>query len=379
MMRNRHGRGRQRRTQPRFGGHNPLKVLAILAGIAVGGVVAAGAVGLLKLVLAIIGLATAAASGLLLYGWIIAAYLIYRAIRSRYANKEYAYRYEDDAPAWKQQFDREWEREWAKERAKAESRSRQTSKRPDTRPDTRPVEQRQRGIGTVTVAVLGGLLLALGANVGLSALNLSPMASTLLPALAGAGVGVGIYATLNRWVMPPIEHEKPPAREVRAQLGRIKRKAKLLSREAKAAGGVFNDLDYQADRLTSEAAALCDRLFELRAIARDARREFGNPPRPEGVPAQPESAEAWAALHAAQEAQKRLDALLARNRGMQQQCLVGIERIEDVLDVARLEIACPEGTATTERAPERLVQEVETELEAARRALAEVQRETQVL
>ena len=376
-MRNRHGRGRQWRTQPRFGGHNPLKVLAILAGIAVGGVVAAGIVGLIKLVLAIIGIATVAASGLLLYGWIIAGYLVYRAIRSHFASKEYAYHYEDDddEPAWKRQFEQEWEREWAKERAKADARSHQASKRPDTR----PAEERQRGIGTVTVAVLGGLLLALGANVGLSALHLPPMASTLLPALAGAGVGVGIYATLNRWVMPPIEHEKPPTSQVRAQLGRIKRKAKALARESRAAGGVFNDLGYQADRLTREASALCDRLFELRRIARDARREFGNPPRPDAIPAQPESPEAWVALHAAQEAQKRLDELLARNHAMQQQCLVGIERIEDVLDVARLEIACPEGTATSERAPERLVQEVETELEAARRALAEVQRESEIL
>ncbi len=376
-MRNRHGRGRQWRTQPGFGGHNPLKVLAILAGIAVGGVVAVGIVGLVKLVLAIIGLATVAASGLLLYGWIIAGYLIYRAIRSRYADSEYADRHEDEdhEPAWKRQFNLEWEREWEKERAKVTARAQKASKRPDTR----PAEERQRGIGTVTVAVLGGLLLALGANVGLSALHLPPMASTLLPALAGAGVGVGIYATLNRWVIPPIEHEKPPARQVRAQLGRIKRKAKSLSREAAAAGGVFGDLGYQADRLTREASALCDRLFELRGIARDARREFGNPPQPDAVPAEPESPEAWVALHAAQEAQRRLDELLARNRAMQQQCLVGIERIEDVLDVARLEIACPEGAATAERAPERLVQEVETELEAARRALAEVQRESEIL
>lgn len=247
------------------------------------------------------------------------------------------------------------------------------------RRDAHPSEERQRGIGTVAVAVLGGLLLALGANVGLNALHLSPLASTLLPALAGAGVGVGIHAALSRWVMPPIDDAKPPARAVRAQLGRIRRKAKSLAGEASAAGGVFSDLGHQADRLSREATALGERLFELRRIARDARREFGNPVRPEGVPTDAEAPETQAALDAAREAQQRLDELLARNRTAQQQCLVGIERIEDVLDVARLEIVCPPEAATAERPPERLVQEVETELEAAKRALAAVQRESEVL
>jgi len=368
-------------TQPRFGGLSPLKLIAVLGGIAIGGVVAAGIVGILTLVLTIIGLGSLSSGGLLTYGWIIAAYLIYRAIRSHHKSEEYGYEYEDDDDdddERERRLEHAWQREWAKQAAQAQAAPVAAPQPPQPRQDTRRAEQTQRSIGTATVAILGGSLLALGANLGLSRLNLPPMASTLLPALAGAGVGVGIYAMLSRFVMPPVDDDKPPTRAVRDQLGRIKHKAKSLAREASASGGVYSDLHYQADRLCREALALGERLFELRRVAREARREFGNPARPDGIPRDVDGPQALAALQAAQEAQKRLDELLARNRDGQHQCLAEIERIEDVLDVARLEIACPPGASATDRAPERIVQEVETELEAAKRALAEVQRESQL-
>ena len=363
--------------QPRFGGLNPLKLIAVLGGIAIGGVVAAAVVFILTLVLTF---GSVSASGLLTYGWIIAAYLIYRAIRSHQKSEEYGYEYEDDADddERERRLEHAWQREWAKQAAQAQAAPAAAPQPPQPRQDTRPAEQTQRSIGTAAVAVVGGSLLALGANLGLSRLNLPPTASTLLPALAGAGVGVGIYAMLSRFVMPPVDDDKPPTRAVREQLGRIKRKAKSLAREASASGGVYSDLHYQADRLCREALALGERLFELRRVARAARREFGNPARPAGIPRDVDGPQALAALQAAQEAQKRLDELLARNRDGQHQCLAEIERIEDVLDVARLEIACPLGASATDRAPERIVQEVETELEAAKRALAEVQRESQL-
>jgi hypothetical protein len=362
--------------QPRFGGLNPLKLIAVLGGIAIGGVVAAAVVFILTLVLTF---GSVSASGLLTYGWIIAAYLIYRAIRSHQKSEEYGYEYEDDDDddERERRLEHAWQREWAKQAAQAQAAPAAAPQPPQPRQDTRPAEQTQRSIGTATVAVVGGSLLALGANLGLSRLNLPPTASTLLPALAGAGVGVGIYAMLSRFVMPPVDDDKPPTRAVREQLGRIKRKAKSLAREA-SASGVYSDLHYQADRLCKEALALGERLFELRRVAREARREFGNPARPDGIPHDVDGPQALAALQAAQEAQKRLDELLARNRDGQHQCVAEIERIEDVIDVARLEIACPPGASTTDRAPERIVQEVETELEAAKRALAEVQRESQL-
>ncbi|HCA46363.1 MAG TPA: hypothetical protein DEP45_03095, partial [Armatimonadetes bacterium] len=73
--------------------------------------------------------------------------------------------------------------------------------------------------------------------------------------------------------MSPIDDERPTARQVREQLGRIRHKAKSLAREASASGGVYSDLHYQAERLCKEALALGERLFELRRVAREVRRE----------------------------------------------------------------------------------------------------------
>jgi chromosome segregation ATPase len=203
-------------------------------------------------------------------------------------------------------------------------------------------------------------VLALGANVGLSGLNLPPLASTLLPPLTGAAVGVGVYEALKRWVMGPVDDEYPPAREIKGQIKRIRRKARELKREAARAGGVFNGLDVKADRLAAEADELTDRLFELRDVARDVRRKMGDAARAGGP-------------------QERVHELLSRNRAAQRQCLVQLERIEDLLDVARLEVACPDEQMPPDRGREELVQEVETELEAARRALEEVQRQSQTV
>jgi len=348
------------------GGTGPLKLLAIVVGVVAGGAIAMWLVSVLMLVLTVVGIASASASGLLLYAWIIAGYLIYRAIRSKASDERY-YRYEDDD-----------EREW-REREYRRRAVRTVEVVEEARPDTRAKDERRRGIGSVVLAVLAGLALALGVNVGLGGLRLAPLANTLLPMLAGAGVGLGVYAALKRWVMPPIDEEKPPSRQVRAQIGRVRHKARDLAREAKAAGGVFSDLDYQAERLAREASELADRLYDLRRIARDARREMGNPARPDGIPHDATAPEVQSAVRRAQEAQQRLDDLLARNRNAQHQCLAQIERIEDMLDVARLEVACPDATPAPDHSPDRLVREVETELEAARRALAEVQRESQVL
>ncbi|MGI5818400.1 MAG: hypothetical protein ACOX9R_09920 [Armatimonadota bacterium] len=344
---------------PRFGGFNPLKLLAIVGGVVVGGAVAVAMVSLLVVVLTLIGVATAGLSWLLTYGWIIAAWLIYRAIRSRQAPKEYATGYVHDLGA---QGDEERRRE-AEYRRRVEELSRHATA---PRPDIRPKRETGREAGTVILAVLAGLALASGANVALGGLNLSPMAGRFLPMLTGAGVGVGVYAALKRWVMPPLDDEQPPAKQVRGQIARIRRKSRELSREAERAGGVFSGLDTQAERLASEASELADRLFDLRRVAGDARKALGNPTRP-------------AHASTASDAPQRLDELLARNRAAQHQCLAQIERIEDLLDVARLEIACPDQGAPADAAREELVREVETELEAARRALAEVQRQSQTI
>lgn len=341
------GRGKRRRVQvpnlPRMGRWAPLKAIAALAGVVAGGVVAVGVVMLVTLVLTVIGFATAGVGWLLTYGWIVAAFLIYHAIRSRQSPKQHAY---TDSGAVADDAQRE--REYQRRIAQMQQRSGATQPRP---------RKQHSSVGAGALAVLSGFVLALGANVGLSGLNLPPIAQTILPPLTGAVAGIGVFAALKRWVMAPIDGEKPPAKQVRAQIGRIKRKARDLRREATDAGGVFNGLDAQADRLAEEAEELSDRLFELRRVAGDVRAKIGRGDPPG----------------------QRVDALLSRNRAAQQQCLRQIERIEDLLDVARLEIACPDESLPADRGREELVQEVETELEAARRALREVQQQSEMV
>lgn len=359
---------------PRFGGWNPLKVVAVFIAVVAGGAMAIAIGAFLMLLFSMIGIVTSGAGFLLTYGWIIAAYLIYRAIRRSQTREHYAYEYDDDD--WRED-QREREREYRQRLHELQQRT--SAQAQMSRPDIRPKQKPQRHTGTTAIAVLSGLALALAANVGLSGLRLPPFATTILPPLTGAIAGLGVYAALKRWVMPPIDEEKPPAREVREQIGRIRRKARDLQREATRAGGVFSSLDTKAELLSREAQELADRLFDLRRVARDVRREFGNPARPLGVPQDASAPEVQSALRQAQEAQKRLDDLLSRNRAAQHQCLAQIERIEDLLDVARLEVACPDDSMPVDRGREELVQEVETELVAARRALEEVQRQSQTV
>ncbi|MFO8082039.1 MAG: hypothetical protein R6V07_17300 [Armatimonadota bacterium] len=331
---------------PRVGRWAPLKAIAALAGVVVGGVLALGVVMLVTLVLTVIGFATAGVGWLLTYGWIVAAFLIYHAIRSRQSPKQRAYT-DSRAVADDAQREREYQRRLAQ--------MQQCSGTAQPRP-----RKQQSSVGAGVLAVVSGFVLALGANVGLSGLNLPPLANTILPPLTGAVAGIGVFAALKRWVINPPDEEKPPAREIKRQIGRIRRKSRDLSREATEAGGVFNGLDTQADRLAEEAQELADRLFELRRVARDVRRKIDAA----RGPAEPHS---------------RLDDLLNRNRAAQRQCLTQIERIEDLLDVARLEIACPDESLPVDHGREELMQEVETELEAARRALREVQQQSEVV
>ncbi len=353
------GRGHQRSLR-RFGGFNPLKAIAVLGGIVIGGVIAAGVVGLLTLVLTVIGLATAGISWLLSYGWIIAALLIYHAIRSRQRQPQQPPHVPDAA--------------WNDEPVEAEYRARvEQSQAPSADERTgRAGGGTGRNVATSVAAVAAGLALALGANAGVSALNLPPLANTLLPPLAGAVSGLGVYAALRRWVMPPIDDWEPSSYEVRSQVKRIRGKARKLANEASEAGGVFNGLDDQAGRLAEEASQLAQRVFELRRIARDVRQKMDEAASDSGASAP----DATSSPNQVPDTGQRLRELLGRNHAAQERCLAQIARIEDLLDVARLEVVCPEESPRPDPAREELVQEVETELEAARRALEEVRRQS---
>jgi len=351
MMRRGHWRGKGRRRLtilrgwPRHGGWNPLKVVAVFAAIVAGGVVAAMLGALLMVIFAILGVVTTGAGFLLTYGWIVAAFLIYHAIRKGQSRRQETPQFAEEE--WRQ-AEVEREREYQRRLAQMQ----QCAGAPPTRP------RKQSNVGAGALAVLSGFALALGANVALGGLNLPPVAGTVLPPLTGAVAGLGVFAALKRWVINPPDEEKPPAREVKAQISRIRRKARDLQHEANEAGGVFNGLDTKARLLSAEASELGERLFEMRRVSRDVR---GDMDATGSVPDQ------------------RIHELLSRNRTAQHRCLAQIERIEDLLDVARLEVACPEEEMPIDRGREELVQEVETELEAARRALEEVQRHSQTV
>jgi hypothetical protein len=332
------------------GGHRPLTLAAAVAAVIAGGAIAAGVVSLITLLLTAIGTAIAGAGGLLLYGWIIAGFLIYRAIRSRIADDEYTY------------YEKDWDDD-------EDERSRRGIARPDTRPQ--PKQQRSHA-GTAVTAILAGLVLAAVAGLGLSRLSLPPSVSSLLPPLAGGAVGIGVYAALRRWIMPAHETERPTSREIKGQVRRIKRKSVAVRKEAARVGGVFDDVRWQAPQLATEASELCRRVLELRRASREVRREMGSFVVPEDLPPGTHMPGAPEELQSAREAQKRLDSLMARNRENQQLCLTQMERIEDLLDVARLEITCPPQTQQAAPPAAPIVQEFETELKAARAALDEV-------
>lgn len=368
MMRRR--RGWHAHQTRRLGGANPLKLVATAVAVLTGGVIAVAVAGAVIAVLTAIGTAFASAGGLLVYGWIIAGVLIYRALQRRWRRDE-----DDVDDDWREEM-----RERARERnerlqerlVQVRKRATRVSERqgravpvdvqtPDERREASEEGTEQPSTGVAAVAVIAGLLLAVAASVGLGQTSLSPLLSAVLPPVIGGVVGLGTYGILNRYVMPPPPGEKPPSREVRAQTGRIRRKAAKVRREAAETGGVFGDLEWQSGELADRAGELCERLMELRRVAREVRREMGGADGHDADEA------------AASSAQKRLDALMTRNRDAQRRCLSQLERIEDLLDIARLELACPADGSHVEEQQTTIVREFETELTAARQALDEVQ------
>jgi len=378
--------------RPRHGGSDAWKLLAGVGAIALGGVIAGGVLGLVTLILAAIGIAFAGVHVLGVYAWIMAAAFIYRAIRSRlglyddyYHDDEWHDRLRDALQERAKHVRRRLEQaqrriERAGESVSVRCERGVVAKAPQSPPEGRQERSGSRGYQSssgaswaVVVAVLAGLLLTVAAGLGLSRAELSPLWKTLAPTVFGASVGLGIYGLLSRYVMPPPPGEHPPTREVRAQVKRIRRKASRVRREVSRQGGVFNSLDVQAAELANRARELCERLVHLRKAAREVRREMGNPAIPRGVREDALEPEVQSELEAARTAQRRLDDLVARNRRAQRLCLAQLERIEDLLDVARLELACPADGSEVEQHQTPIVQEFETELIATRQALEEVQ------
>jgi hypothetical protein len=78
-------------------------------------------------------------------------------------------------------------------------------------------------------------------------------------------------------------------------------------------------------------------------------------------------------LAASAAAQAHLESLLHQNQDQQQWCLARLERIEDLVDAARLEVTRPVGLVEPSGQPS-IVDEVSQELTASRQALEQVER-----
>jgi hypothetical protein len=161
--------------------------------------------------------------------------------------------------------------------------------------------------------------------------------------------------------------------EVRAQVARIEEKARKLQREARKLAP-YGDLASQAPELAAQARKLAGQVARLRKAAAETALNRPLPDLPSGPADLPETGQLNEEYKAAQAAQHRLEELLAANVAQQQLCLARLERIEDLLDGARLEVSRPEGLNLDGTAPRAsIVDDMETELRAAREAVTEAE------
>jgi hypothetical protein len=204
-------------------------------------------------------------------------------------------------------------------------------------------------------------------------------------ALTFFGGWVGLYALLStrargglrgwRRARPEVAagRKQGVVDEVHAQVQRIEEKARKLRQEA-GRRAPYRDLAGQAPELAAQARKLAGQVARLRKAAGEAAQNRPMPDLPSGPADLPETGQLGAEYRAAEAAQQRLEELLAANVAQQQLCLTRLERIEDLLDGARLEVSRPEGLNVDGAAPRSsMVDDMETELRAAREAMTETE------
>lgn len=203
-------------------------------------------------------------------------------------------------------------------------------------------------------------------------------------ALTWCGGGFAIYywlltRAMSRRRLTTLPLQAITDRAVRAQVRRIRGKCARLVRVASRSAGPYSDLTRLAPELAEHARRLGDCVIALRAAAREVQADMsaGPSPIPPGASSlDPALQQEYAAAVATQE---RLSAALAENANQQQLLLTRLERIEDLVDTARLEASRPSAPPATAVAPgldrpASVVEEVDGELQAARRALEELER-----
>ena len=168
-----------------------------------------------------------------------------------------------------------------------------------------------------------------------------------------------------------------PEQALRSQLDRIAMKARRLHKLARQDAGVYSSLATAAPELERQARELAARALHLQAAAQTigAGRPRTSAEAPGLSPAAPDAV-LQREYEAAQATQHRVGELLVENGAQQRLCLTRLERIEDLLDAAWLELSQAADGATASATNPAIVQEVETELRAAREAVQVVADET---
>ncbi len=334
-----------------------------VAGIVGGCLVALVATLVLGVLLPLVALAVRGLGLAFLAAWALAGYFIYRAVTRREARRHRDYEY-DDADV---------EHEYRPPR-RIEVRTPVMGPPPPPSSAQSPERATPAGLGDLALLLTSGVGLALAVGLLLSG---SAGASTVNSLLTGGLVvlsGGGIAALIARRSRPQVPADGPTDRQVRAQAKRIRSKCVRLGREAGKVGGVYSDLSWHAPSLARRAGELSELVLRLRRAMRDTRRQSGNPTLPAAAAPDASDESLLREYRAAIAAQDRLDRLIAANLRHQRACLAQLERIEDLVDSARLEVATPtpaEGVVTREAS---IITDVETELEASRRALQEIER-----
>jgi hypothetical protein len=167
-------------------------------------------------------------------------------------------------------------------------------------------------------------------------------------------------------------------RMVNGLVRRIDAKARRLQRQAGAAGVPYAELVTKASELAEQARQLAGRIRQLQSVAQTMATDGPEPvpPPPPGV-AGPDGEMLRKEYEAVEATRRRLQELLGANRLQQQLCFTRLQRIGDLLDAAWVEVSQPVELLSEARTGTGIVQEVETELQAARDALSEVERSGQ--
>lgn len=335
----------------------------------------------LGLTLAIISAVVHSLGGLAVLAVVLAVFAIYRALKHR-GERFWEHELEDDDEEDRDEDREEWRRRWRAGRDREERRGPRPvpitdgwgwsdAPPPPTEPSRESEGASVRG-SELALMIMASLGLAGSAGMFLSgqAASSGPLAA-MTAVLAGVSGG-SLVALLLRRRSARAPEERPTDREVRAQLKRIRGKCARLTREARAAGGVFGDLSWHAPSMARRAQELTDLVLRLRRALRATRR-VANPALPGDAAADPSDESLTREYRAAIDAQTRLDRLLAENLRHQRACLAQLERIEDLLDAARLEVASPASAGAQVTSEQTIVADVEAELEASRQALQEME------